>query len=104
MSQEQVAELVNSGEFKKALKLAQKNNLDTDYIYKRQWESIERIFEDDVTDVLANVKDNTWVMDQCLMRTATDEKANETRILNINNKTTYIQLLILEFNATATVL
>ena len=55
MSQEQVAELVDRGEFKKAIKLAQKNNLDTDFVYKRQWESIESIFEDDVNYFLSKI-------------------------------------------------
>jgi hypothetical protein len=80
---EHVVALANNGEYEKALTIAQKNNLDTDIIYKHQWEK-SAVSDDAIEYCLDKIKDNTWVLDQCITRTSEEDDTNETRTHLIN--------------------
>lgn len=58
---------ISNLDFKGALDLAQKYDLDTDYVYQAQWLS-SNVSEKTISDYLSKIKNNIWVIESCLDR------------------------------------
>jgi len=58
---------INNLDFKGALDLAKKYELDTDYVYQAQWLS-NNVSEKTISDYLSKIKNNVWVIESCLDR------------------------------------
>jgi len=54
-------------DFKGALDLAKKYDLDTDYVYQAQWLS-SNVTEKTIADYLSKIKNNIWAIESCLDR------------------------------------
>jgi len=54
-------------DFKGALDLAEKYDLDTDYVYQAQWLS-NSVSEKTISDYLSKIKNTIWVIESCLDR------------------------------------